>query len=304
MQKPLISVIVCTYNRQDLLPVCLQSLIDQTLDKSLYEVIVINNNSNDETQPVADKIAAGQQNFRVVVETKQGLSHSRNRGLLEATGKYIAYIDDDAKADPNWCHRILNVFQTVQPEPVAVGGKIIPWYETNPPQWFIDDFETRTWGEESGFLKPPRNLYGFSGSNMAFPGTILRKYGGFSPGLGMVGGRLRMGEETELFMKISRQQPLFWYDPEIIVFHWTSKQNMKVSYRFRRSFNSGAFMAYANGRNIFSINYLKNWIGLIRYIMWTPLALVKSGNSKKTELVKRLQEIGARLGYLCGNTSH
>ena len=103
-----LSIIVCTYNRESLLPLCLQSLTDQAIDKRLYEVIVVNNNSTDGTQEVAESFAEMSKNLRVVLERRQGLSHARNRGWMEAQGKFVAYIDDDAIAWPDWIYSILD----------------------------------------------------------------------------------------------------------------------------------------------------------------------------------------------------
>lgn len=136
MNKLRLSIVVCTYNRADLLVDCLESLVNQDVDPESYEVIIVNNNSTDKTLEVVDRFAKKYPNIRTVQELNQGLSHARNRGWREARGKYVAYIDDDAKASPDWCKRILNTFSTVTPTPAAVGGQIFPYYETLPPAWF------------------------------------------------------------------------------------------------------------------------------------------------------------------------
>ncbi|MGD8380729.1 MAG: glycosyltransferase, partial [Syntrophobacterales bacterium] len=93
-----ISVIVCTYNRAELLGGTLRTLCHQTLDTSEYEVIVVDNNSTDNTREVVDEFCRRSSNVRYCFEPQQGLSHARNQGLQEAKGKYVAYIDDDARA--------------------------------------------------------------------------------------------------------------------------------------------------------------------------------------------------------------
>jgi glycosyltransferase involved in cell wall biosynthesis len=180
MSELTVSIVVCTYNRAGLLKDALQSLVDQTLESTRFEVIVVDNNSNDPTEGVVRPFIERHNNFRYVREPEQGVSRARNRGYAEARGVYVAYIDDDARALPDWTERILNAFNTVRPEPVAVGGEIHPWYEKSPPGWFSDDLEIRTWGTEKGFLQPPRAKSGFYGSNMAFRKSILESYGGFS----------------------------------------------------------------------------------------------------------------------------
>ncbi len=298
-----LSIIVCTFNRQDLLPLCLRSLAEQTLDKSLYEVIVVNNNSTDGTQEIAKSFAAQYGNFRVVVERKQGLSHARNCGWREALGEFVAYIDDDAKATREWCERILNAFQTVSPQPAAVGGKSHPFYETPPPPWFTDEFEIRTWGTTAGFLELPRARYGFSGSNMAFRKNILEVHSGFSAEYGMTGQTTRMGEETELFYRVYDKQPYFWYDPAILVYHWTPARIMKVSYRFWRAFSAGEAITRMQKKR-FSFRAIIAGIagiaGILLSIVRMLFSLIKPNDSLKMRIVIKIEELGYSLGFFFG----
>jgi len=294
----LISIVVCTFNRSRFLKTCIESLLTQTVDKSRFEIIIINNNSSDDTQEIANRFASKFSNIRIIIEQKQGLSHARNRGWKEAIGEFVAYIDDDAKAAPDWLEKILAAFKSVEPSPVAVGGQILPWYETIPPTWFIDDFEIRSWGGRPGFLQPPKAQSGFSGSNMAFKREDLIRLGGFSSNFGMIGKKIRMGEESELFMRLYKDSPWFWYDPEIKVEHWVSKRNMQISYRFWRAFRSGEAYAQRLGREFFSISYLKSIASLLLFIIMSPLFVFSGNDGVRTEFVKRIQELGNRLGYL------
>ena len=217
----------------------LDSLSRQTLSFEQIEVIVVDNNSQDETVDVAKKLLPQFKKHQFLHESRQGLSYARNCGWRAATGEYVAFLDDDAKAMPDWCERIVSAFASASPTPVAVGGTIYPWYEIPPPSWFSDDFEIRTWGTDVGFLPESRARFGFSGSNMAFPKAVLEKYQGFNHNFGMVGGKLGLGEEAELFSRIFEGKPFFWYDPNIKVSHWVPVRNMKVSYRLARMYKSG-----------------------------------------------------------------
>lgn len=298
--KPKISVVICTYNRAGLLPVCLDALVSQTLDKDAYEVVIVNNNSTDNTVEIAEKYCHSQPNFRLVFEGRQGHAHARNRGWMEAHGEYIAYLDDDTRAVPGWCDGILKAFINVTPKPAAVGGKILPWYEEKPPTWFADELEVRSWGTQPGFLKPPRARHGFSGANMAFPRAILEELGGFSTDFGIVAGKLRMGEDTDLFFRLYEKSPLFWYDPEIIVFHWTPLEVTRLGFRFRRTLISGRSLAYLEKRKFYSLRYIKEWILFFLFLLKFPLGVLGSDKNFKTALILKVEELGGRLGYLFG----
>lgn len=295
---PLVSVVVCTYNRADLLAVCLQTLADQTLNKSLYEVIVVNNNSTDNTQETAEDFAR-QANFRVVVEMNQGLSHARNRGYKEARGEYVAYIDDDARADERWLENVILSFENVKPEPVAVGGVILPWYEKTPPEWFMDDYEIRSWGTEKGFLQAPRAQDGFSGSNMTFKKSILEEFGGFSADYGVVGDSLRLGEETELFNRIYKKNPLFWYDPDIRVEHLVPARKISVRYRLERAYMGGISGAARNGNYSF-IAMLKAVIYITIKSCILPFCVSWWKKDWQRSFLKQAQLIAGSTGFLKG----
>jgi len=296
MSKVKLSVVVCVYNREDLLYDALKSLLNQTLSKEFYEVLIIDNNSKDRSFEIGKEFCEKYDNFKILKEQKQGLSFARNKGLKEATGKYISYIDDDAKADPDWLEKIVSTFEKEDPGIVAVGGEIYPWFEVDPPSW-VKELEIRSWGEKKGILETFNARYGFSGSNMSFPVDILKKYGGFSSHFGMIGSKMRMGEESHLFSTIYDDTPFFWYDPSIRVKHWVPKKNMSVLYRFKRSFSAGKSKAMIDKKTIFPIrNYIKELTNYFGFILKISITVIKSDSS--VEKVRLVQRAGHRSGYL------
>lgn len=295
-----LSVVVCTYNRSALLKACLSSLVNQTTDKSKYEIIIVDNNSTDETQEIMRHFCKSFSNIKLVSEYQQGLSSARNKGWIHASGKYIAFIDDDAIASSVWCEKILSSFLTVTPKPVSVGGPIYPYYETKPPKWFCDDFEIRSWGASPGFLVPPRAFNGFSGSNMAFEKRVLQEVGGFNPKFGMKGDEMFFGEETELFRRIHANEPYFWYDPEIKVYHFTPQRNTRLSYRMIRSIRMGQSSARLQHRRRFSPESFKAICRLMIITLCLPSVLFCSNQEKKMSFARRIEQIGSILGYLLG----
>jgi glycosyltransferase involved in cell wall biosynthesis len=241
---PLFSVVICTYNRAQLLENCFQSLADQTLDKKLYEVIVVNNNSTDSTQRIAELFCEKEPNFRVVQEINQGLSYARNRGWQEAEGDYVAYIDDDAKASPDWLKVAYEILHSVTPAPLCLGGPIYPFYLTKKPVWFKDAYEVRSMGPDSRWLSPWES---FCGSNMILKKEVFTTFGGFPTDRGVRGDQLSFGEETFLFNKIRGQSKdsYFYYGANLVVYHLVPRFKMTLSYPIKRAFVYG----YETGRD-------------------------------------------------------
>ena len=300
MNKPTLTVIVCTYNRANFLKLCLESVTAQMSKNQLFDVIIVDNNSSDNTAEVARVFAERHESITYLFEPKQGLSHARNRGYEAAKTEIIAYLDDDATASASWVEAILNAFATVKPPPLAVGGLIVPWYEAAPPTWFTDDFETRSWGNHAQFLPKTKARYGFAGGNLAFSKAVLAQFGGFSTAHGMVGGKLRMGEETELFHRIVAQNPdraaqIFWYEPRMKINHWTPVRNFSVAYRIERSRASGQAAAAIEGANLISIGTIQQILFGLKTILLLPMALWKAPNPKTAWMKARFS-----LAYVAG----
>jgi glucosyl-dolichyl phosphate glucuronosyltransferase len=235
-----LSAIVCTYNRATILTSALESLAQQTLDKHFYEVIVVDNASTDETAAIVNKFKADYSDHIIVLarEERQGLGYARNLGFRKARGRYVAFMDDDAQATRDWLETMFNCFCTIRPEPLGVGGKILPAYDAAKPKWFDDDLEVRSFGDDARLLRRGES---FSGSNMGFRRDVLETYGGFDVNVGVKGPYLSVGEETALFNRIWRDNPHagFYYSPQLVVYHAVPKYKMTISYALKRAFLTG-----------------------------------------------------------------
>lgn len=231
-----VSVVLCTYNRADLLPGCLESLAAQTADKGAFEIIVVDNNCTDATPEMAASFARREPNVRVVGEAAQGLSHARNRGWREARGVYVAYIDDDARAEPDWVQGALAVIDAARPD--IFGGPIYPFYLTGKPDWFKDEYEIRMTAPDARALADGEYI---SGANFFARRDLLRDFDGFDATLGMKGRRRAYGEETDLMIRVREATPeaVIWYDPTVRVRHLVPTAKMRIPFFFRRHFAHG-----------------------------------------------------------------
>jgi glycosyltransferase involved in cell wall biosynthesis len=264
------------------------------------EVVVVNNNSTDDTRKVAESFRSRFVNFLLLEENRQGLSYARNHGWQESHGEYVAFLDDDAAASHDWCERIVEAFRSVHPKPASVGGMILPLYETTPPRWFTDDFEVRSWGDAAAFLEGLWGQFGFSGSNMAFPRELMERYGGFRADLGMKGNKLWLGEEKEFFFRLYQDHPRFWYDPQIQVRHWVPNGHMQISYLLWRSFRAGQSRSLIQPCKLFSTGYfdeMKGLAGTLKELLTDNFPLK---DDFRTSIIRKMCRVIHQLGFLLG----
>lgn len=285
--SPTVSVVICTYNRCDLLGGAIESVCTQPLDPAAYEVIVADNASTDATRAVVEAAQARfpQCNVRYLLETAPGASHARNAALAQVRAGYVAFLDDDARCAPDYLPRLLavtsgdNAAQAGRPGLLdCLGGPILPFYTTAKPAWFRDAYEERWWGGQARWLRPGEP---FSASNMVWRTAVLRALGGFPTNVGPVGKQLLMGEESVIFLRYAEQVPperqRVLYLPWLLVYHWSPPRNMAVGYRLKRAFASG--QSYARGMDDGSLRARLNiaarglgliGLGLLRAVLNAP----------------------------------
>lgn len=228
-----ISVIICTYNRAKFLPGALQALTKQTLSKSDFEIIIINNNSTDNTETISKKFIEDHKdlNVKYFVETNKGLSAARNRGINEASSELISFIDDDAEVTENYLSIAVEFFNS-RPDVDAIGGKITPVYESrNEPEWlskYMWGLVTKAdFGDRIREYPASKSPYG---CNMAFRKKVLHEIGMFNSNL------LFRSEDKYIFYQLRKFGRKFLYHPEFAVKHHidnkriTYESIMKISY--------------------------------------------------------------------------
>ncbi len=236
----MISVVICTYNRANLLNDLLQTVCQQTLPPSAYEVIVVDNNSTDETPAVCRSYAERYPNVHIYVELQQGLSYARNRGWQEATGTYVAYVDDDCKVTAEWLTVAQAVIEDVAPD--VFGGPYLAFYNTPKPAWFKDEYGSHTpYDGPTKIAGPPDELHG---GNLFLRRELLAQVGGFNPQLGMVGGQVAYGEETALLRYLCAIMPeiLVYYEPTLIVHHLVRPAKMTWRWLIPSEFTKGEYV--------------------------------------------------------------
>ncbi len=280
----LFSVVICSYNRLDHLLASVDSALKQMLDAAQYEVIVVDNASTDGTVEAIQKLTSEYPNLRYIYETRLGLATARNTGWQAAQGTYVAFLDDDAKAERNWLETAKGLIERNPANLRCVGGPIHPFYTSPKPDWWLDKYEIRTRGDVQRHLKKGEF---FSGSNMIWLREALEKYGGFESGAGMKGNQLGMGEETGLFRRVweGEESPVFLYSPDLRVYHWVPPEKMTMHYILKRATANGQFEArFALSQNPGLGGRLQAIGGTLRTLaVQIPSVLLKRFQYKTTE---------------------
>lgn len=277
-----VSVVICTYNRAESLKRTLNSILTMSVpEELLWEIIIVDNNSSDNTKDAAEEFRARSGlNVLYVFEREQGLSHARNRGIREAKGEIIAFTDDDVVVDGNWLVNVHEAFRVHNP--AVMGGKVLMQGELAMPKWFSKAVSVPLGGFDVGnnIIIADSEYSGLVGigANMSFKREIFDTIGFFRTDLGRKGNKLGMGEETELYWGIRNRGEKCMYYPSAIIHHCVDSRKMSKSYIRRWFFRIGEWRCFSDmflrkdtGKTIVGIPRIKyrtafrNLLGLLWY---------------------------------------
>ncbi|MEM7480149.1 MAG: glycosyltransferase [Acidobacteriota bacterium] len=244
------SVVVCTHNRSRLLAEACQAVLGVDYPADRWELVIIDNRSTDDTLTVAQGIAAEYPGrVRVVEEPAIGLSAARNRGIREAKGEIVAFLDDDAFPEPAWLGALVEALQ--RDRALAAGGPVEPRFEGDLPDWFAERYlpYLTVWDRGDEIHPLEYNEYP-RGANIAFRRETFDRFGGFSTDLGRKGKSLRSCEEIELCLRIERSGGKILYVPEAGVEHLVSTERITPHWliaRFAAQGRSEAIIDWQHG---------------------------------------------------------
>ena len=226
-----VSVIVCTRDRADVLGRALESLIQQQLPSEVqYEVIVVDNASTDTTAAVVARLQQREHRPRVeyVIESKLGLSYARNAGIKAASGEILAFLDDDAVAEPTWLKELLDIYRQF-PDAWGVGGKSIAKADEPLPAWFKGKMLRFLGGHDGGAqIRKLTGRTSLQGANMSFRRAAFELVGNFSVGLGRTGNKQFSHEDVEFCFRLRRAGKELYYTPKALVRHHFPQQRLSV----------------------------------------------------------------------------
>lgn len=243
-ELPAVSIVICTYNRAELLRRTLLFL-ERVFGIEEAEVIVVDNRSSDHTAEVVrvcTQLLKKKVHMTYVYEPRQGLSVARNTGIAHTRAPIIAFLDDDAVPVMNWLGAIRQGFASY-PRAAALGGIVHADFETARPTWLIKELEFPytivNLGEQP--RRYPRKLVPF-GANMAVRREAMGQLR-FPEELGRKGASLLSGEEVWFFSKLQRQGWQLMYMPGMAVRHHIAAERLEQEWIRKRYYYQGVSMA-------------------------------------------------------------
>lgn len=294
-----VSIIICSYNRAESLKRTLVSLENMVVPDSLsWEIILIDNNSTDNTRDVVEefKIQTGL-NVLYVYERRQGKPYALNNGLSLVKGEIIAFTDDDVVVDKYWLANIVKSFKITNA--TCIGGKVMPIWEIPPPKWLTKELHgclaLLDLGEKYVRVYEPA----IWGVNTAVRSEAIQKCKyQFNEKY------LKRGEDTDLIEKLLEKEEKVYYCPDVLIYHCIPEIRMRKTYFRKWKFEQGKFRAkhgadflsYKNilGFAVFAVN------GSVRAL---SKYLVFSAINKKAAFLEQLTFI-YYLGFIAGRLTY
>lgn len=233
------SICICTYNGVARIGDVLDALAQQTLDRIEWEVLVIDNASNDGTGAAANRTIqeklAGR--GRVVREEQAGLSFARARAALEASGEIICFLDDDNLPAPDFVKNAVQAFRD-HPRAGALGGRVLPVWETTPSALAlaVQDFALAICDRGNQAFEYDRNV-GPVGAGLCLRAEVLRQVyrNKKIPGsvVGRTGSGFGGGEDLAIAILVWQSGHTCWYEPSLIIRHLLPARRMEKDYLLR-----------------------------------------------------------------------
>ncbi|HZR01545.1 MAG TPA: glycosyltransferase [Burkholderiales bacterium] len=242
------TVIVCTYNRADSLVETLKAISAQIVRPNLrWEVIVVDNNSKDQTRQVVERFSHTFPLVRYIFEPNQGLSYARNTAIKQAGGDVLLFTDDDVAPEQTWLQQIVDGMDESRCD--ACGGFIAPVWQSPPPPWLTQRFHgflaIKAERSDTYEIRPGDPLP--YGANMAFRRQVFDHFGLFDVSRGRRGKILASGEDGEFFERILARGAKVMFFGDARVHHNVESFRLTKNYFRRWRYQTSRNLAESRG---------------------------------------------------------
>jgi GT2 family glycosyltransferase len=233
---PTVSIIIPTFRRARWLRETLATVVAQDYPADRFEILVIDNNSPDETRSVVAEFATVKKAPHYLLETRQGANFARNRGVNESTGEILVFGDDDILVRPDWLRELVAPFVADPAGRVAsVGGEVVPVFPEGCPDWVRGFHGPQALRPDAG---PTREGQVPMSANLAFRREALAGVGLFDTSVTREGGKQFSSDENVLTRKLRAAGREIWFAPAAVVQHQMPAGRTTFAYVRRHAFDS------------------------------------------------------------------
>ena len=299
----LVSVVICTHNRAQMLSEVLGMLLPALQEYGQpAEVLVVNNASTDDTEAAVKRF--GEQHpevpLRLYTEPRLGVAHARNAGLRQCRGELVCFVEDDVIVPPEWLRELIGAYGRCREEARvgAVGGQIkLAWPDCPKPVWFDDRCVNALgryyFGDADRVLPTGTELYT---GNCLLTREAISRVGDFNVSLGRVGRSLLGGEDTDYGFRLWGSGFVMAYSAAGYVSHRVPPERLTVGWHARRAFWGGVTARFMGHR--LQAHPLFNLLEAMRLCISTLLALVTFNPRRAVFRCMRILEcVGAAYGW-------
>ena len=282
-----ISVCICTYKRSDLLKRLLNDLRDQeTGGRFTYSIVICDNDQLRSAEAIVSDFTANSNiSVKYCVEPQQGIAQARNKAVQNATGNYVALIDDDEFPERNWLQSLFAAFEKYEVDGVL--GPVKPAFPNGVPRWIVKGrFYDRPCHETGLVLAPAQTRTG----NVLLKEYLLRDSNPpFRP-------EFRDGEDVDFFRRAIDRGCTFIWCNEAVVFEVVPPVRWKRSFMLKRALFRGALVPLHP--NFGWRKVIKSMVALPTYILVLPVALLVGQHRFMTVMVKLCDHLGLLLAFV------
>ncbi len=239
-----ISLIICTCNRVDMLYDLLESIDAQSLDKSRFEVLLIDQSDDDKAKDLV-------KDCKWINYTKldsKGVSISRNKGIATAAGEILVFIDDDVLLGEKYLEEILNFFKTSELKPDMIGGKTLIDFIGKKPDWLsgrlLEVLAASDFGDEPKYYSEHPKHVPYT-CNMAIKKSCAQKVGGFSELISKLDLKIAVNDDVIFANQVRQAGYNLVYNPNMLVYHRMPAARLTYDYYKKKYFSHGRSDAYA-----------------------------------------------------------
>lgn len=241
---PVVSVVLCTWNRAALLDGALTALVSQH-DAPPHEILVVDNASPDDTAAVIQRYAERFPHVRPIYEARPGLSFARNAAVRDARGSVVAFTDDDVRVNPDWVAELAEAFIR-WPAAACVGGPVLPQWPEPVPAWLTPrlwaPLGIQDYGDRPLQVDAQRPIC-LIGANLAFRRAALDAIGQFNPAVQRIGEFGGSTEDHELHLRLWSAGLHGMYVPDLRVASVVLPQRLRKAHHRAWHYGHGRYVA-------------------------------------------------------------